>query len=327
MKRPLAARACIGMLWLAAAWAGAATTQAQEFPTRPITIVVTSGPGGMDTLVRLISPFISERLGQSLVIENKPGANGVIGVQQVAAAPPDGHTLLFASISTLTINPFVYKNISYDPLRDLEPIARHVTLPMVWAANPGKGFKSLPDLIAYARAHPGALTMGNPGPGSYGHLLEEALKQRNGIEALVVPFKSAPAAINDVVGGFVDVCVDNISNLSGLLADGKLTALAVTSRERVTTLPQAASWLEDGTGPFEASAWYAFMAPKGTPRAVIDKLNAVINEAIAAPSVQPRWVELNAQTRLFTPDELRGFIKDELSKYGALAAAAKITPQ
>lgn len=306
---------------------GAGAARAQSFPTRPITIVVTSGPGGMDTLVRLIGPLVSESLGQPLVIENKPGANGVIGVQQVAAAVPDGHTLLFASISTLTINPFVYKNISYDPLRDLEPIARHVTLPMVWAANPGRGFKSLPDLVAHARAHPGALTMGNPGPGSYGHLLEEALKQKNGIDALVVPFKSAPAAINDVVGGFVDVCVDNISNLSGLLQEGKLTPLAVTSRERASALPQAASWLEDGTGPFEASAWYAFMAPKGTPPAVIERLNTAINQAIGSPTLRQRWVELNGQFTPFMPDGLRAFIKDEMRKYGELAAAAKIVPQ
>lgn len=300
---------------------------AQEFPSRPITVVVGSGPGGMDTFARLIAPSINEQLGQPLVIEHKPGANGVIAVQAVTSAPPDGHTLLFASASTLTINPFVLKAVPYDTLRDFEPVARLVSVPIVWVANPARNFGTLSDMVAYARANPGKLSMGHPGNGSLGHLLEEALKRHNGIDVLLVPFKSAVQANTDAMAGFVDISVDNVGTLLGAIRENKLTALAVTAKSRIAALPQVPSWLEDRIGPFESNGWFVLMAPKGTPRAVVDRLNAAINKAIASPFYRERIDALGADATPLSPAELRDMIAGELKKHETLVRDAGIVPQ
>ena len=290
-------------------------------------IVVSSAPGGIDTIARLISTSLGERLGQQVVVENRAGANGIIGVEAVRTAAPDGYTVLFTTISTLVINPFVYKKLPYHPLRDLEPVARHAAIPMLWAANPTKGFKSLRDAVDYAKANPGKLMLANPGNGSFGHLLEEAFRRKNNIDARLIPYKTTPQAMTDTIGGQVDICVDNVSNLTPHIAAGKLVALAVTSRERARSLPNVASWLEDGTGEFEATAWYAFMAPKGTPAAIIQRLNAEINAAIQTPAVEQYLQSVGARFEPFTPQRLHDFIQEELDRYGAIVRSADIELQ
>jgi len=299
----------------------------QAYPDKPVRVVVSSAPGGIDTIVRLLAPALQERTGQAFVIDNKAGANGIIGVQAVTSTQPDGYTILFTTISTLTINPFVYASLPYHPLKDLEPIALHATLPMVWASNPSRGFKSLKDVISYAKANPGKLNVGNPGNGSFGHLLQEALRKKHNIDITLVPFKATPQAITETLAGRVDLCVDNISNLMPYISQGKLTPLAVTSRQRSSALPAVSSWLEDGSGDFEAVAWYAFMAPKGTPQAVIQKLNADITAAIEGPAAQKYLQSTGAQFVPRSPGKVRDFIQGELEKYGSIAKSANITLQ
>jgi tripartite-type tricarboxylate transporter receptor subunit TctC len=210
-------------LLVGAFWMATSPAISQTFPSRPITIIVPSGAGGMDTMVRLIGPALETLLGQPVIIDNKPGANGVIGVQNLKRAEPDGHTLLFATTSILAVNPFVLKSTPYNSLDDFEPVARHVMLPLVWAANPSKGFKSLPDVVAYARANPGKVTMGFGGVGSFPHLLQEAFVRKNGIQALLVPYRSAPEADMGAVSGVVDIAIDNLSTI--LLDGGPVGAL------------------------------------------------------------------------------------------------------
>ncbi len=304
-----------------------ATAVAQSFPAKPVKIIVSSAPGGIDTIVRLITPTLQERTGQSFVVDNKAGANGIIGVQAVTSAPPDGYTILFTTISTLTINPFVYKDLPYDPLRDLEPVARHASLPMVWVAHPGKSFKSLRDVVDYAKGNRDKLTFANSGSGSFSHLLEEAFKKKHAVDVLLVPLKTTPQAIIETVSGRMEVCVDNISNLAPHISSGKLVALAVTSRERAASMPNVPSWLEDGTGDFEAEAWYAFMAPKGTPPAIVQKLNAEFTAAIQEAKAQQYLQSVGARFDPLSPAKLREFMQGELDKYGAIARSAKITMQ
>lgn len=299
----------------------------QPYPTKPVRVVVSSAPGGIDTILRLIAPALQERMGQPFVVENRAGANGITGVQAVTTAPPDGYTILFTTISTLTINPFVYAKLPYHPLGDLEPVALHATLPMVWASHPAKGFKSLKDVIDYAQAHPGKLNVGNPGNGSFGHLLQEAFRSKHNIDISLVPFKTAPQAITETLAGRVDLCVDNLSNLMPHISQGSLSALAVTSRQRTPVLPAVASWLEDRSGDFEAVAWYAFMAPKGTPKPVIQKLNAEITAAIQAPAAQKQLQSTGAHFVPRTPEKVREFIQAELDKFGSIAKTANISLQ
>jgi tripartite-type tricarboxylate transporter receptor subunit TctC len=300
---------------------------AQDFPTRPIVVIVPSGPGGIDTVVRVIVPELEKRLGQPIIIENKPGANGNIAIQSLVRAKPDGYTLMFATISILTVNPFVYKDLHYDSVNDFEAVARHVMLPLVWTANPEKGFNSLQDVIAYAQKNPGKLTMGFPGIGSFPHLLEEAFMRKNDIKALLVPFRSAPESDMGAVSGVVDISVDNMSTMTGLVRSKKLTALAVTSQTRARHLPDVPSWMEDGTGPFPATAWYAFIAPKGTPAPIVERLNTSINEAIQAPAPWKVLEGLGAEFSPMSSEQLKAFIAEELKRYGQIVREAGIQPQ
>jgi len=306
-------------------WSG--IVRAQAYPDKPVRVIVSSAPGGIDTIVRLIAPALQDRTGQPFVVENRAGANGILGVQAVTSAAPDGYTILFTTISTLTINPVVYASLPYHPLKDLEPIALHATLPMVWVAHPARGFKSLKDVIAYARANPGKLNVGNPGNGSFGHLLQEALRKKHNIDVTLVPFKTTPQAMTETLAGRVDLCVDNVSNLMPHISQGKLTPLAVTSRQRSSALPAVASWLEDGSGEFEAVAWYAFMAPKGTSQSVLDKLNAEITAAIESPAARKYLQSTGASFVARSPAKVRDFIQGEMDKYGAIAKRANITLQ
>jgi tripartite-type tricarboxylate transporter receptor subunit TctC len=289
--------------------------RAQAFPTRPIIVIVPSGPGGMDTTVRLIAPTLEKILGQPIIVENKPGANGMIAVQALKLAKPDGHTLMLATASILAVNPFIFKDVRYDSQADFEPVARHVMVPLVWAANPARGFKSLSDVVAHARANPGRVTMGFPGVGSFPYLIEEAFNRKHGINALLVPFRSAPEADMGAVAGTVDLTVDNVSTIVPLVRAGSLTGLAVTTQERVSSLPDVPSWMEDGTGPFPATGWFAFLAPKGTDPAVITKLNAAINEAVQSEPARERFAIQGAQFAPLSTAGLREFMASEIDKY------------
>ncbi len=255
---------------------GASASGQDAWPSRPIRIVVPSAAGGYDTYARIMAPKLSERLGQSVYIENRAGANGNIGMYEVARSS-DGHTFLFVPNGALTINSSVFKNMPLDTVKDLAPIARAVKVPMIWITHPDGRFKSLRDVIAQAGAEPGKIDYANPGNGSINHLLMEAFKQRHNLNMVSVPFNGTPPAQNEVIAGRIPLMVDSLGAAMGHLESQRVKALAVTTRDRAATIPDIPTTIELGLEDREYVGWYAFLGPRATAPAVVQKFNTAVN--------------------------------------------------
>lgn len=307
---------------------GIPTATAQTYPNRLIKIVVAAGPGGgLDTLVRFLKTPLEQQLGQPVIIDNRPGASGIIAVQAVTRAPADGYTVLFVSGTLIVTNPFILKDLPYKPLEELDAVAGYGSLPMVWVANPSLGFKTLADLSAYAQKNPGKLLVAHGGAGTLPDLIQQAFLRKNKLEAQIVPYKTSPQGDVDTVAGHVHVTVDNMSSVSPFVKQGQLTALAVTTKTRSKLLPDVPSWLETEQGPFDVSGWYGFVVPKGTPPEIITALNKAINAAIQTPEVKTRLDELGMQFAPQTPGEFRDFMHSEYKKFGDLIKQIGLEPQ
>jgi tripartite-type tricarboxylate transporter receptor subunit TctC len=302
-------------------------TAEEPWPSRPIRIVVPSAAGGYDVYARLMAPKLSERLGQPVFIENRAGVNGNIGMSEVQRSIPDGHTLLFAASGALTINASVFRSMPLDTVEDLTPIARPVTVPMIWVTHPGSRFHRLQDVIDQARANPGKVDYANPGTGSLNHLLIEAFKQRHKLDMVPIPFNGTPAAQNEVVAGRIPLMIDSLGAGMGHIEGNRVRVLAVTTRERATALPNVASVIEQGLEEREYVGWYAFLAPKGTPPHVIARLNAAVNEIIADAEISGRVLKLGAQPRRSTPEELRATMITERDIWRKVAHTAGLEPK
>ena len=301
-----------------------AVAQTRPWPSRPIRCVVPSAPGGYDTYARIMAPRLSELLGQPVVVDNRPGANGTIGMQEVQRSPADGQTLMFAHVGAITINTSVYRNMPLDPVADLAPVAVAVASPLVWVANPAAPFRTMPELVARVRAEPGTWRYALPSSGSINHLVAEDFKRRHRLELPAVPYRGTPQAQMDVVAGQVPIMLDSLGAGYGHIAGGRLRALAVTSRERSERLPDAPTMLELGLDAREYVAWYAFMAPKGTPGEAIQRFNQVANQVLGEAATADRLRELGAAPRLTTPAETLAFLRAEQTEFGAIARAGKI---
>lgn len=307
----------------------AASASSQDvWPSRPIRVVVPSAAGGYDTYARTMAPRLSERLGQSVYIENRAGANGNIGMSEVAHSG-DGHTFLFVPNGALTINSSVFKNMPLDTIKDLAPIARAVVVPMIWTTYADGRFKSLSDVIAVARAEPGKIDIdyANPGTGSVNHLVMEAFKQRHNLDMVSVPFIGTPAAQNEVIAGRIPLMVDSLGAAMGHLESKLIRALAVTTRDRAAALPDVPTAIELGLEDREYVGWYAFLGPKDTPPAVVQKFNAAVNAVLADQEVAARIVKLGAQPVQSTPDELRVAMTAERDIWGRVAQQAGLQPK
>ncbi len=298
--------------------------RAQAWPSRPIRIIVPSVTGGFDNYARMQAPRLTELLGVPVVIENKPGDNGNIGMQEVQRAAPDGHTILFAAIGSLSINISIYRGMPLDPIDDLAAVACPVTSPMVWVANPESGPRSLPDLVAQARAAPGKLDYALPSAGTINHLIVEGFKLRHGLDIPAVPYRGTAPAQLDVVAGRVPVMVDSLGAGWGHISGGRLRPLAVTSRDRSPRAPEVPTAIELGLDATDYVAWYAYMAPKATPPEVVARLNAAINQVAMEPAYAGRLAELGAGTQAMTPAEQLAFMVAERTKWGEIARAAKV---
>jgi tripartite-type tricarboxylate transporter receptor subunit TctC len=301
-----------------------AAAQARPWPSRPIRCVVPSAPGGYDTYARIMAPRLSELLGQPVVVDNRPGANGTIGMQEVQRSPADGHTFMLAHVGAIAINTSVYRNMPLDPVEDLAPIAVAVASPLVWVVNPAAPFRTMPDLVARVRAEPGRWRYALPSSGSINHLVVEDFKRRHGLDLPAVPYRGTPQAQTDVVAGQVPIMLDSLGAGYGHVAGGRFRALAVTSRERSDRLPDAPTMLELGLDAREYVAWYAFMAPKGTPAEVIQRFNQVANQVLGEAATADRLRELGAAPRHTTPEETLAFLRAERADFGAIARAGKI---
>jgi tripartite-type tricarboxylate transporter receptor subunit TctC len=301
-----------------------AAAQTRPWPSRAVRCVVPSAAGGYDTYARIMAPRLSELLGQPVVVDNRPGANGTIGMQEVQRSPADGHTILFGHVGAIAINTSIYRDMPLDPVEDLAPVAVAVASPLVWVANPGAPFRAMPELVARVRAEPGRWRYALPSSGSINHLVVEDFKRRHGLDLPAVPYRGTPQAQTDVVAGQVPIMLDTIGAGYGHIAGGRVRALAVTSRERSDRLPDVPTMLELGLDAREYVAWYAFMAPKGTPDEVIRRLNQVVNQVLGEAATVGRLRDLGAAPRHTTPAEALAFLRAERTDFGATARAGKI---
>lgn len=306
---------------------GASTrARAQDWPTRPVTLIMPfAAGGGTDLLSRALAEDLSERLGQQFIVDNRAGAGGNIGAGIVAKAAPDGYTILFGTPGPLANNKLLYKNLPFDPQQAFVPIVLIAKSPLVVAASLTVPVKNLEELKAYAKANPGALTVGVPGNGTLGHITSLLLQKELGITLTTVPYRGTSQVANDLLGGQVSLAMDFMPSYVPLARDGKIRALAVTTSQRSADLPDVETVQEAGLKNFEATAWYALAAPAGTPAAIVDKLNAATNAFLKSPKGQEALAKLSMQAIGGTPEELKAFINSELEKWGPVVKDANIT--
>ncbi len=299
---------------------------AQSYPTRPVRIVVGFTAGGStDIGARLIGQWLQERLGQSFVIENRPGAGTNIATESVVRAPPDGYTLLMIGPSS-TVNATLYDKLNFVFLRDIAPIACMIRQPQVLLANPSLPAKTVPELIAYAKANPGKITMASAGIGSTGHLVGEFFKMTAGVDLVHVPYRGAGPALTDLLGGQVLVSFAGIAGSIEYVRTGKLRALAVTTAMRSEALPDVPTVSEFVAG-FEAGDWLGVGAPKNTPAEIIDRLNREITAGVADPKIAARFADLGGTPLPLTPAAFGKLLADETAKWAKVIRAANIKPE
>ena len=304
-------------------FAGVADAQS-AWPSRPIRIVVPFAPGGAsDILARLIGKELSERLKQPVVVENKPGAGGTIGADLVAKSPPDGYTLLLADVSVVMTFPSLYPSLPYQA-KDLIPVANIATFGLIMIAPASSRFNSLAEIVAAEKASPGKLNMASPGSGSSNHLTLEQLNSIAGTKIVHVPYKGTGPAINDLVGGQVDLTLASGAASKPLLDGGKVKAIAVTSSKRNPLLPQVPTIAESGVAGFESIAGQGLFAPAGTPRDIVNKLNAEVNAIIKSKEMQDQWTRMGIDRAEESPDQFAAWLAKESAKWVAIIRANNI---
>jgi tripartite-type tricarboxylate transporter receptor subunit TctC len=288
---------------------------AQAYPSRPIRLIIGYTPGGSaDLTARLMGQWLSERLGQPFVIENRPGGGTNIATEAVVRAPPDGYTLLLAAPAN-AVNATLYDKLNFNFLRDVEPVAGIIRFPNVVVVNPQVPVKSIPELIAYAKANPGKLNMASSGNGSTIHMSGELFKMLTGINMVHVPYRGGAPALTDMISGQVQVMFDNIPTCAEHVKSGKLRGLAVTSTTRSEVLPDLPT-VADFLPGYEASAWYGIVAPKNTPAEVIETLNKAANAVLADPAAKTRFAELGAILLPGSAADFGKLLADETEKWG-----------
>ena len=302
----------------------AGPAQAQSYPSRPIKLIVATLPGGpIDVMGRLIAQHLSTTLGQ-VIVENRAGAGTTLGAKAVANAEPDGYTLLLGNAATLAIGPTLYKNAGYDPLTSFVPVAFLSSVPYVMIVSPAVPVQTVPELVAYAKAHQGKLSFGVPNAAPP-HMLAAWFKALTGTDIVIVPYKGASAVFIDMLGGRIQAGFETTSVVFGHLQEGKIKALAVATPARLPALAQVPTMIESGFPDFIGSSWTSVMAPAGTPRDIVGKLNGAINAGINSPQMQARFRELAADARPGTPDEVAAFIANEIPRWQAMTKLVGIS--
>ncbi len=320
LVRRFGAAAC---LVLAATCLVAAPAAAQSFPNRPVKLVVPFPPGGpLDTVGRTIAQKLTEAWGQSVVVENKPGAGGNIGADAVAKSPPDGYTVVMGALSTHAVNPSLYPKMPYDAVKDFAPITLVAITPNVLVVNPALPVNSVQDLVAYARANPGKLNFGSGSNGSAGHLAGELFKVDTGTDIVHIPFKGGAPATQALLAGETQFMFDNLANAMPQVKAGKLKALAVTTAQRSKLAPELPTMAEAGVPGFDITTWFGLLAPAGTPPDVIAKWNADVVKILNSPDMRERLTAAGAEPAPMTPPEFAAFIQRELARYARIVKAS-----
>ncbi|WP_395709801.1 Bug family tripartite tricarboxylate transporter substrate binding protein [Reyranella sp.] len=304
-----------------------ARARQDPYPSKPIRLVIPYPPGGgTDITGRAMAQQLSENLGQSVVIDNKPGATGMIGAASVAKSVPDGYTILFGAASEMAINASLFKNMPYDPRTDFEPVSLIATFPLVFVA-PASRSQSLRDLVEVARAKPDTIGYGSIGSGSLQHLAAELLSTMAKVKLLHIPYKGSGPLVQDAVGGHLDMAVSSVPPAVPLVRSGKLRALAVTSATRSEALPDVPTIVELGFPGYEFNTWVGVAAPKGTPQDVIARLRAALSTALAANEVQAALRDQGAVPVGSTPERFRQFVLEEVAKSDRIVMEAGIKPE
>ena len=305
--------------------AGTGAQAQHNFPSRPVTLLVGFAAGGAtDTAARIIAKKLSENLGQSVVVDNRAGAGGNIAHQQIATAAPDGYTILLGSVGPLAVAPHLVKDLPYDPQKDIAPLTMGVVFPNVLVVNPNVPAKTLQEFVALARAKPGTLEYGSTGVGSAANLAGELLKQRARIDLTHVPYKGGGAAMPDILGGRIASYWSPPSTALPHIQTGKLRPLAVTGLTRSPALPDVPTVAESGYPGFEATNWYAFVAPGKTPREILDRWNRELVKVLNTPAVREQLLEHGLEPRPGTREELAAYIRKETDTWGKVIKAANI---
>lgn len=299
----------------------APASQAADYPDRAIKMVV-GFPAGQstDTSARRIAQSMSETLKQSVFVDNKPGAAGLISHEAVKNAPPDGYTLLMGSTGTLSINPALYKKLLYDPLKDFEPIALVSASPLVLFTAANSPLNNLKELEALAKARPGKVTYGSSGSGTTGHIAMEMLKKEAGIELLHVPYKGSPPMMTDLIGGQVDVAFDTAGSVLPMVKSGRVKILGVASLKRIPNAPEVPTLAEQGLKGFEAVPWSAILAPKGTPAPILQRLNQAVTAALKDPAVLEQFTTTGSYALGGSPKDLQVHMQKEHAFWGKAVA-------
>ena len=290
---------------------------AQAWPAKPIRIVVPFPPGGgTDIIARETSQRVAKATGWTFVIDNKPGAGGNLGVDSVAKSPADGYTIVLGQSSNLAINPTLYSKLPYDPQKDLAPIVLVANAPLVMVTGMNTPYKSLADVVTAAKAKPGQLNFASPGNGTVAHLTSELFQKAAGVKTQHVPYKGAAQALTDVISGTVDLYMSSVPTLLGQIKQGKLRPLAVSSAKRVDDLPGVPTINESGYRGFDAVTWFGLLAPAGTPKEVIVRLNTEFNKTLKDPELIKRLGDEGADAAGGTPEQFAALIRDEIPRWG-----------
>jgi tripartite-type tricarboxylate transporter receptor subunit TctC len=313
---------CLALLCFAIGSTAFAQEDADKYPSKPIRLIVTFPPGGpADLVARAVAQSLQEAWGQGVVVDNRPGAGGNIGMNVAAKAAPDGYTLVQSSMGPMAISPYVYSSLPYDPIKDLTPITLAATNPFFLAMRPALPATTFQEFVALAKAKPNGLTMSSSGIASPSHLAGALLQSMAGISLTHVPYKGAGESIPAVVNGQVDIAVETPLLIVPQVKAGKLKALLVSTAERSPLLPEVPTGKESGLPDFVASSWYGFHAPAGTPKPIIDKINAAMAKALKSPEMRERFASVGVSAVSTTPVEYAAFVEAEMAKWGKLIRA------
>jgi tripartite-type tricarboxylate transporter receptor subunit TctC len=311
----------ISVFFLAATFASAAA--AQTYPNKAIRLIVPQSAGGAtDIFARMIGQKLSLRWGQPVVVENHTGAAGVIGTDLVAKSPADGYTLLLTYAGSQAVNQSLYTKIPFDSVKDFQPVATLAVTPFFFVAGPKAPAQNFKDLIAYARANPGSITYGSSGNGSINHLLGEMLKTETGVNMVHVPYKAVAAAMTDVMGGQIDTAFASVPSVLQYVKSGKMRALAVSSAKRNSAAPDVPAIAELGYPGFDVNPWWGILGPAGTPRPIVNKINADVAEILKTPDVQAFFKQQGADVYVTTPDAFFKQLEDDVRKWAVVVKSS-----
>ncbi|WP_422098955.1 Bug family tripartite tricarboxylate transporter substrate binding protein [Variovorax sp.] len=297
----------------------------QDYPNKPIRLIVPFTPGGVtDTGARVVADKLGARLGQSVVVDNRPGASGNIGTQMVATAAPDGYTLLLGFDGTLVINPHVYAKVPFDTLKDFVPVSKIGDAVLIIVVHPSVPAKTLSELVAYSKTNPGGVSYGSAGTGSTPHLAGELLKARTGANFVHVPYKGGGQSMTDVVGGSLPMLYTAVAGAYPFVQKGQIRPIAVSSAQRLASLPEVPTVAESGVPGFESSSWIGILAPAKTPQPIVERLQRELHAVVQSPEVRERLASLGISALGNTPAEFGQQIRADLAKYDQIVKAAKV---